>query len=44
MQKHLMTDIKTAGAKGGLVPSFAHGMAQGNTNESCSTRYNHRTL
>ena len=24
-------DIKTAGAKGGLVPSFAHGMAQGNT-------------
>ena len=25
------SDIKTAGAKGGLVPSFAHGMAQGNT-------------
>ena len=24
-------DIKTAGASGGLVPSFAHGMAQGNT-------------
>ena len=24
-------DIKTAGTKGGLVPSFAHGMAQGNT-------------
>ena len=24
-------DIKTAGAKGGLVPCFAHGMAQGNT-------------
>ena len=24
-------DIKTAGSKGGLVPSFAHGMAQGNT-------------
>jgi len=24
-------DIKTAGEKGGLVPSFAHGMAQGNT-------------
>ena len=25
------SDIKTAGASGGLVPSFAHGMAQGNT-------------
>ena len=25
------SDIKTAGAGGGLVPSFAHGMAQGNT-------------
>ena len=25
------SDIKTAGAKGGLFPSFAHGMAQGNT-------------
>jgi len=24
-------DIKTSGASGGLVPSFAHGMAQGNT-------------
>ena len=24
-------DIKTAGARGGLLPSFAHGMAQGNT-------------
>ena len=27
-------DIKTAGASGGLVPSFAHGMAQGNTIKS----------
>ena len=25
------SDIKTAGASGGLVPSFDHGMAQGNT-------------
>ena len=25
------SDIKTSGAKGGLLPSFAHGMAQGNT-------------
>ena len=28
------SDIKTAGASGGLVPSFAHGMAQGNTMNS----------
>ena len=27
-------DIKTAGASGGLLPSFAHGMAQGNTIKS----------
>ena len=25
------SDIQTAGDSGGLVPSFAHGMAQGNT-------------
>ena len=29
------SDIKTAGASGGLVPSFAHGMAQGNTMKAC---------
>jgi len=27
-------DIKTSGASGGLLPSFAHGMAQGNTIKS----------
>ncbi len=25
------SDLNTANSKGGLVPSFAHGMAQGNT-------------
>ena len=44
------SDIKTAGEKGGLVPSFAHGMAQGNTMKAAlqdvitAVSYTHLTL